>query len=277
VVIRPTLLSLFVLLQCWSLRACWFRADSGCFPYFHRAFFLAKRSGVIFSFYQTTLLSLPRFGQALFVFAIMVFLLLLLGLACLRTYPDNRELLDVFSRCYSGWCPTAKEGPTTRWLTSLHSQTNGPSIVFMFMYPIRPSTPEKVTKSFEPHPPSVNKQSRFILRPSLTVDTGSKACHNSNAQNRFSCKINDARSGAPNALVAHKLRAARSTLLASLHSKGKFMKNLLLRLWKDQEGQDLTEYALLLVLLSLAAVGSLGLLANAINNVFSKAVGNLTT
>ena len=54
------------------------------------------------------------------------------------------------------------------------------------------------------------------------------------------------------------------------------MKNLLLRLWKDQEGQDLTEYALLLVLLSLAAVGSLGALANAINGVFSKAVVNLT-
>ena len=28
------------------------------------------------------------------------------------------------------------------------------------------------------------------------------------------------------------------------------MKNLLLRLWKEEEGQDLTEYALLLVLLS---------------------------
>jgi pilus assembly protein Flp/PilA len=54
------------------------------------------------------------------------------------------------------------------------------------------------------------------------------------------------------------------------------MKNLLLRLWKDEEGQDLTEYALLLVLLSLAAVGSLSALATAINGVFSKAVVNLT-
>ena len=55
------------------------------------------------------------------------------------------------------------------------------------------------------------------------------------------------------------------------------MKNLLLRLWKDQEGQDLTEYALLLVLLSLAAVGALGTLATAINGVFNTAAGNLTT
>ena len=34
------------------------------------------------------------------------------------------------------------------------------------------------------------------------------------------------------------------------------MKNLLMKLWKEEEGQDLTEYALLLVLLSLAAVGA---------------------
>jgi pilus assembly protein Flp/PilA len=54
------------------------------------------------------------------------------------------------------------------------------------------------------------------------------------------------------------------------------MKKHLLRLWKEEEGQDLTEYALLLVLLSLAAVASLGTLANAINNTFSTAASNLT-
>jgi len=55
------------------------------------------------------------------------------------------------------------------------------------------------------------------------------------------------------------------------------MKNLMIRLWKEDDGQDLTEYALLLVLLSLAAIGSLGTLASAINNVFSEAASNLTT
>jgi pilus assembly protein Flp/PilA len=55
------------------------------------------------------------------------------------------------------------------------------------------------------------------------------------------------------------------------------MKNLLMRLWKEEEGQDLTEYALLLVLLSLAAIGSLGTLANAINKAFNTAAGNLNT
>jgi Flp pilus assembly pilin Flp len=54
------------------------------------------------------------------------------------------------------------------------------------------------------------------------------------------------------------------------------MKNIFLRLSKEEEGQDLTEYALLLVLLSLAAVASLSSLATAINGVFSQAVVNLT-
>jgi pilus assembly protein Flp/PilA len=55
------------------------------------------------------------------------------------------------------------------------------------------------------------------------------------------------------------------------------MKALLIRLRKEEQGQDLTEYALLLVLLSLAAVGALGTLARAINGTFSNAAGNLTT
>ena len=38
------------------------------------------------------------------------------------------------------------------------------------------------------------------------------------------------------------------------------MKKHMLRLWNEEEGQDLTEYALLLVLLSLAAVGASELL-----------------
>jgi pilus assembly protein Flp/PilA len=55
------------------------------------------------------------------------------------------------------------------------------------------------------------------------------------------------------------------------------MKSLLVRLWKDEQGQDLTEYALLLVLLSLAAIGSLNQLAQAVNGVFQNAASNLST
>ena len=55
------------------------------------------------------------------------------------------------------------------------------------------------------------------------------------------------------------------------------MKEVLTRLWIEEQGQDLTEYALLLVLLVLAAIGSLGNLAKAINGVFSTATQNLNT
>jgi len=54
------------------------------------------------------------------------------------------------------------------------------------------------------------------------------------------------------------------------------MKSLLTRLWKEEEGQDLTEYALLLVLLALAATVALKPLSTAINTVFTNAGTNLT-
>lgn len=55
------------------------------------------------------------------------------------------------------------------------------------------------------------------------------------------------------------------------------MRDLVARLWKEEEAQDLTEYALLLVLLSLAAIGSLSTIATAINGVFANAAANLNT
>jgi Flp pilus assembly pilin Flp len=55
------------------------------------------------------------------------------------------------------------------------------------------------------------------------------------------------------------------------------MNRTLARLWKEEEGQDLTEYALLLVLLTLAAVATLTQLATAVNGVFTNAAANLNT
>jgi Flp pilus assembly pilin Flp len=54
------------------------------------------------------------------------------------------------------------------------------------------------------------------------------------------------------------------------------MKSLLNRLWREEEGQDLTEYALLLVLIALAAITAMKGLATAISNVFSNAAASLT-
>jgi len=54
------------------------------------------------------------------------------------------------------------------------------------------------------------------------------------------------------------------------------MKNLLARLWKEEEGQDLTEYGLLLVLIALAAIAMMKSLGSAINAVFSSASASLS-
>lgn len=53
------------------------------------------------------------------------------------------------------------------------------------------------------------------------------------------------------------------------------MKSILQRLWSEEKGQDLTEYALLLVLLSLAAIATLGTLATTIQHVFTNAATSL--
>jgi pilus assembly protein Flp/PilA len=55
------------------------------------------------------------------------------------------------------------------------------------------------------------------------------------------------------------------------------MKELLKRLWKEEEGQDLTEYALLLVLISLVAVLAMKTLGSDISSAFSNAAANLTS
>ena len=55
------------------------------------------------------------------------------------------------------------------------------------------------------------------------------------------------------------------------------MKELLKRLWQEEEGQDLTEYALLLVLISLVAVAAMGELGSAVSDAFSNASANLTS
>jgi pilus assembly protein Flp/PilA len=55
------------------------------------------------------------------------------------------------------------------------------------------------------------------------------------------------------------------------------MKNLLNRLWQEEEGQDLTEYALLVVLIALAAVTAMKGLATAISTTFGSIATSLST
>ena len=55
----------------------------------------------------------------------------------------------------------------------------------------------------------------------------------------------------------------------------KRMKGIVKRLWKEDEGQDLTEYALLVVLIALAAITAMNSLATAISSTFTSVAGNL--
>ena len=54
------------------------------------------------------------------------------------------------------------------------------------------------------------------------------------------------------------------------------MRGVLRRLWDEEQGQDLTEYALLIVLIALAAITAMNTLAAGIASVFNNAAANIT-
>lgn len=55
------------------------------------------------------------------------------------------------------------------------------------------------------------------------------------------------------------------------------LKNLFNRLVRDEQGQDLIEYALLATFVSLLAIVGAGLLGTALNNWYSKVASNVNT
>ena len=55
------------------------------------------------------------------------------------------------------------------------------------------------------------------------------------------------------------------------------MKEIVLRLYREDAGQDLTEYALLLVLVALVAIATMQTLGSTISGVFGNAASNLTS
>ena len=54
------------------------------------------------------------------------------------------------------------------------------------------------------------------------------------------------------------------------------MSQYLRKIVQDEQGQDLVEYALLLVFIALAAITVLPTLGKAVNNVFSQSASSLT-
>jgi Flp pilus assembly pilin Flp len=55
------------------------------------------------------------------------------------------------------------------------------------------------------------------------------------------------------------------------------IKRMIEEFFREQQAQDLVEYALVLVFLALAAIAVMPTLGNAINNVFSQSASALTT
>lgn len=62
-----------------------------------------------------------------------------------------------------------------------------------------------------------------------------------------------------------------------LFGETKHMKNLMKRLWNEEEGQDLVEYGLLLVLVALVAITAMSTIGKTISNVFTNAATNLSS
>jgi len=79
--------------------------------------------------------------------------------------------------------------------------------------------------------------------------------------------------------TAYSLEESKVAYVCHKQSGGRIleMKNLFTRLWKEEEGQDLVEYGLLIVLVALAAIAAMKGLASAVSSVFSAAASNLTS
>jgi Flp pilus assembly pilin Flp len=62
---------------------------------------------------------------------------------------------------------------------------------------------------------------------------------------------------------------------SSLGSPGGFMFQLLNRLWMDEKGQDIAEYAVMLAVILVIVIGTVKLIGTNSNNVFSSVASNI--
>jgi Flp pilus assembly pilin Flp len=53
------------------------------------------------------------------------------------------------------------------------------------------------------------------------------------------------------------------------------MKDLLIQMWRDDNGQDIAEYAVMLAVILVIVVGTVRLIGGKANNVFSQAASSL--
>lgn len=78
---------------------------------------------------------------------------------------------------------------------------------------------------------------------------------------------------------AHHRAIARVVLFFQRKLAGRYfgviMANLLLKLWNDDEGQDIAEYAVMLAAILIIVVGTIRLIGTNANTVFSNAASSI--
>jgi Flp pilus assembly pilin Flp len=81
----------------------------------------------------------------------------------------------------------------------------------------------------------------------------------------------------PNIILVHHHPEAKTVIITRrIRPMLKFATTLMKQFLEDETGQDLVEYALLLVFIALAAIAVLPMLGKAVNNVFSQSASTLT-
>ena len=80
----------------------------------------------------------------------------------------------------------------------------------------------------------------------------------------------------PNNLVGHSIYGGRvlGTRIPQ-NERGCLMKDLLAGFWRDDRGQDVAEYAVMLAVILVIVVGTIRMVGSQSNNVFSNAASSI--
>ena len=71
-------------------------------------------------------------------------------------------------------------------------------------------------------------------------------------------------------LVQHRIRS-----IQNLFPPGDYMSDLLCRLWSDEQGQDIAEYAVMVAVILIIVVGTVRLIGTNSNTVFSNVASTI--
>ena len=71
--------------------------------------------------------------------------------------------------------------------------------------------------------------------------------------------------------------SAASTLQRNTNARGSKLKTLLKRVWHDDNGQDIAEYALMLTVILLIVVATVSSIGTSANSIFDKVANQLAS